>query len=88
VEADLTSQGVPLNTGVDVEHSRSDRSAVVDVPTEPFILAYQIVRLRKRGGGVTDEDHNKWGLFSDDHDGDDESDELLGWEIDWFPGCL
>jgi len=87
VEADLTSQGVPLNTGVDVEHSHSGRSAVVNVPTEPFILAYQIVRLRKRGGGITDEDHNKWGLFSDDREDDEESD-LLDWEIDWFPGCI
>jgi hypothetical protein len=87
VEADLTSQGVPLNTGVDEEHSHSGRSTVVNVPTEAFILAYQIVRLRKRSGGITDEDHNKWGLFSDDQDGDAESG-LLDWEIDWYPGCL
>jgi hypothetical protein len=85
--ADLTSQGMPLNTSVDVEHSHSGRSAVVNVPTEPFILAYQIVRLRKRGGGITDEDHNKWGLFSDDCEDNEESD-LLDWEIDWFPGYM
>jgi hypothetical protein len=88
VEADATSQGVPLNAGVDVEHSHSGRSTVVNVPTEPFVLAYQIVRLRKRSGGITDEDHNKWGLFSDDRDGDDESEDLLDWEVDWFPGYM
>jgi hypothetical protein len=88
VEADVTSQGVPLNAGVNVEHSHSGRSTVVKVPTEPFILAYQIVRLRKRSGGITDEDHNKWGLFSDDRDGDDGSDELLDWEIDWLSGYM
>jgi hypothetical protein len=88
VEADVTSQGVPLNAGVDVEHSHSGRSIVVNVPTEPFVLAYQIVRLRKKGGGITDEDHNNWGLFSDDRDYNEESDELLDWEVDLVPGYL
>ena len=88
VEADVTSQGVPLNAGADLEHSHSGRSTVVNVPTEPFVLAYQIVRLRKKGGEITDEDKNKWGLFSDDRDSNDESDELPDWEIDWFPGYM
>jgi hypothetical protein len=88
VEADVTSQGVPLNAGIDVERSHSGRSTVVNVPTEPFLLAYQIVRLRKKGGEITDEDKNKWGLFSDDRDGNDESDDLLDLEVEWFPGYM
>ena len=88
VEADVTPQGVPLNAGFDVEHSHSGRSAIVSAPTEPFILAYQIVRLRKKGKEVTDENHNKWGLFSDDCGSNDGPDELLDWEIDWLPGYM
>ena len=86
VEADVTSQGVPLKAGFDGEHSRSDRSAVFSATAEPLILAYQIVRLRKKRGELTDQDENKWGLFSDDRDCND--DELLDWEIDWLPGCV
>jgi hypothetical protein len=88
VQADVTPQGVPLNAGVDVEHLHSDRSIVVSATTDPLILAYQIVRLRKKRGGLTDEDKNTWGLFSDDRDCDAESDELLDWEIDWVPGYV
>lgn len=84
IEADVTSQGLPLNIGMDIDHTRSGRSTVVQVPTEPFILAYQIVRLRKKGTMVTDEDQNKWGLFNDE----DSSDPLADWDVDWYPGGI
>jgi len=88
VEADLTSQGVPLNTGVDGENSHSGRSTVISATTEPLILTYQIVKLRKKRGELTDEDKNTWGLFSDDRDCNDGSDELMDWEIDWLQGYV
>jgi hypothetical protein len=88
MEADVTSQGVPLKAGVDGEHSHSGRSTLVCATTDPLILAYQIVRLRKKRGELTDEDKNTWGLFSDDRDCNAESDELLDWEIDWLPGYV
>lgn len=84
VEGDLTSQGVPLNAGVDGEHAHSGTSTMVSVPTKPFILAYQIVRLRKKGANLNDDDQNKWGLFDDD----DSTDLLDDWDIDWFSGGI
>jgi hypothetical protein len=81
VEADFTSQGAPLNIGTDVEHAHSGRATVVSVPTQPFILAYQIVRLKKKGGSVVDTDMSRWGLFNDESD----TDVLEDWDIDWVP---
>lgn len=81
VEADITSQGVPLNVGVDGEHAHSGSSTVISVPTKPFIFAYQIVISLRKG---VNEDQNKWGLFDDD----DSSDALGDWDIGWFPGGI
>jgi hypothetical protein len=84
VEGDFTSQGVPLNTGFDVEHTRSGKATMVSVPTQPFILAYQIVRLRKKGGAVVDTDIDRWALFADEQ----QLDTLGDWDVDWVPGGL
>ncbi|KAK5110338.1 hypothetical protein LTR62_006046 [Meristemomyces frigidus] len=65
--ADLTSLSVPLAVGPAVEHTRDSSSKLSGVPTEPFILAYELVRLRKkRDGGVEEQDENTWALFNDE----------------------
>lgn len=84
IEGDLTSQGVPLNTGIDVEHALSGKNTIVSVPTQPFILAYQIVRLRKKGGNIVDTDMSQWALFSDE----EHEDALKDWEVEWMPGGM
>ena len=84
LEADVTSQGVPVNLGVAGEHAQSGTSSLGSVPIKPFILAYQIVRLRKKGTNIDDEDQNKWGLFDDDNS----IDLLDGWDVEWFSGGI
>lgn len=66
---------------MDGEQTRVGSSILDSVPVEPFILAYQTVRLRKKSGRVTDKE---WGLF-DDND-DDSSDPMDEWDVDWYPG--
>jgi hypothetical protein len=65
LSVDGGSVGVPVSLGPEAEYSRSRYSKLKGVPTEPFILAYEIVRLRvKRRGRVEERDEKGWALFS------------------------
>ena len=67
LSVDGTSAGVPLSFGPEGEHSHSSSSKLQGVPTEPFILAYEVVRLKmKRGGRVEDRDEKGWATFRSD----------------------
>lgn len=64
LSVDGTSNGIPLSLGPEAEHSHSSSSKLKGVPTEPFILAYEVVRLRmKRHGEVEERDEKGWALF-------------------------
>jgi hypothetical protein len=64
LSVDGTSNGIPLSLGPEAEHSHSSSSKLRGVPTEPFILAYEVVRLRmKRHGKVEERDEKGWALF-------------------------
>jgi hypothetical protein len=64
LSADGSSVGIPLSLGPEGEHSHSSSSKLKGVPTEPFILAYEVVRLRmKRHGRVEERDEKGWALF-------------------------
>jgi hypothetical protein len=64
LSVDGTSSGIPLSLGPEAEFGRSSSSKLNGVPTEPFILAYEVVRLRlKRGGKVEERDEKGWALF-------------------------
>lgn len=67
VSADLTSVGAPLNVGLDAGRQSASDSTLVAAPRERFILAYQLVRLRRKVfGGIKDSLVQKWALFDDD----------------------
>jgi len=64
LSVDGTSSGIPLSLGPEGEFSRGSSSKLQGVPIEPFILAYEVVRLRmKRGGRVEERDEKGWALF-------------------------
>lgn len=64
LSVDGSSSGIPLSLGPEAEFGRSSSSKLKGVPTEPFILAYEVVRLRlKRGGKVEERDEKGWALF-------------------------
>ena len=66
---DVTQMGAPLNIGSEAGYNRSSNTKLTGVPTEPFILAYEIVRLRaKKDGSVQEWDENKWAIFDDSKD--------------------
>jgi hypothetical protein len=65
LSVDGSSVGVPVSLGPEAEYSRSSSSKLKGVPTEPFILAYEVVRLRmKRHSEVEERDVKEWALFS------------------------
>jgi hypothetical protein len=65
LSVDGASVGVPVSLGPEAEYGRSSISKLKGVPTEPFILAYEVVRLRlKRRGRVEERDEKGWALFS------------------------
>jgi hypothetical protein len=65
LSVDGSSVGVPISLGPEAEYSRSRYSKLKVVPTEPFILAYEVVRLRvKRRGRVEERDEKGWALLS------------------------
>jgi hypothetical protein len=65
LSVDGSSVGVPISLGPEAEYGRSRYSKLQGVPTEPFILAYEVVRLRmKRRGEVEERDEKGWALFS------------------------
>lgn len=64
LSVDGSSAGIPLSLGPEGEVIRGSRSKLQGVPVEPFILAYEVVRLRmKRGGRVKERDEKGWALF-------------------------
>jgi hypothetical protein len=81
---DGTSVGVPLAVGPNAGYNRSSSMSHASVPTEPFILAYEIIRMRmKRDGTVKEHDENKWALFSDEESGCREQDHVADFEKHW-----
>lgn len=46
--ADVTSIGVPLNVGINGEFSQRHGKTLITSPKRPFILAYQLHRLRRK----------------------------------------
>ena len=85
--ADGTPLGVPVKVGPEVEIRKDEKSLLNAVPSQPFILAYQLIRIRRRkSNDLSVDDENRWALFNDDegnvNDADaNESSESL--EKDW-----
>jgi hypothetical protein len=67
LEADATQLGVPLSVGGEIGSTNKLSSKLENVPTRPFILAYQLRRIRRRvfRDSVDDAEENKWALFDD-----------------------
>jgi len=86
LSVDATQVGAPLNVGSEGEYSKASRSRLTDVPIEPFLLGYEIRRLRmRRDGSFSERDENKWALFDDETTrGDDAiiSEFERVWEVD------
>ena len=86
LSVDATQLGVPLNLGPEGGYSKASKSRLTDVPTKPFILAYEIRRLRmKKDGLVSERDENKWALFDDEATRGDEARTIEFeriWEVD------
>ncbi|KAK0290621.1 hypothetical protein LTR35_000052 [Friedmanniomyces endolithicus] len=56
-----------INAGPLAEHRVVKTSKLAGVPKEPFILAYELLRVRKKHDGTVEErDETKWALFSND----------------------
>lgn len=74
VTADATPLGVPLAAGGDIGFANIASSKLENVPTEPFILAYQLRRIRRKffSDSTTEGDENTWALFDDAGIGDEE----------------
>lgn len=67
VSADLTSVGAPINVGIKGDVGRDKSKALTQSPKQSFILAYQLLKLRKKLlGSVENEQETKWALFSDE----------------------
>jgi hypothetical protein len=74
LSVDATQLGAPLNVGLEGGYNKASKSRLTDVPSEPFILAYEIRRLRmKKDGSVSERDENKWALFDDETTRGDEA---------------
>jgi hypothetical protein len=81
---DGTSVGVPLAVGPSAGYNRSSSMSHASMPTEPFILAYEIIRLRmKRNGTVNEHDENQWALFSDEESGYRDRNHVAEFERQW-----
>jgi hypothetical protein len=81
---DGTSVGVPLAVGPNAGYNRSSSMSHESVPTEPFILAYEIIRLRmKRNGTVKEHDENQWALFNDEESVCQEKNHVAEFERHW-----
>ena len=66
---DFTQTGVPVNTGVGGGFDKTQNSTLAQLPKEPFVLAYQLIRIRKKlDGSLRDDDENQWALFHGDED--------------------
>jgi hypothetical protein len=79
--ADVTQVGVPVNAGVKGDVSREQNSTLVQAPKEDFVLAYQLLRVRRKFDRSLDAvEENRWALFNDD--GDDEGENELVEELD------
>lgn len=86
LSADGTQVGIPVKLGPEGEFHRDSSSKLANVPTQPFILAYEIIRLKmKRDGSVTEQDENTWALFDDETLLGEERDEAAAaaFERDW-----
>ncbi|KAK0256914.1 Anaphase-promoting complex subunit 1 [Friedmanniomyces endolithicus] len=82
--ADFTSLGVPINAGPLAEHKVVKTSKLAGVPKEPFILAYELLKVRKKHDGTVEErDETKWALFSDDGGNVVDDDGVEAFSKDW-----
>jgi hypothetical protein len=68
----VTQTGVPINTGVKGEIKRDENSTLTQVPKSSFILAYQLLRIRRKllDQSLDTAEENKWALFNDDAEAD------------------
>lgn len=93
VSADVTQMGVPVNAGVKGDVSSGENSTLVQAPKEDFVLAYQLLRLKRKLNRSLDAvEENRWALFNDDGDEDehelveeldvDHVTESFGWDED------
>jgi hypothetical protein len=79
--ADVTQVGVPVNAGVKGEVSNEQNSTLVQAPKEDLVLAYQLLRVRRKFDRSLDAvEENRWALFNDD--GDDEGENELVEELE------
>lgn len=82
VSADVTQMGVPVSAGVKGDVSKGENSTLVQALKEDFVLAYQLLRLRRKLNRSLDAvEENRWALFNDD-DGDDGGEDGLVEELD------
>lgn len=80
VEADAAQYGVPLAVGAEIGFADKASSRLESVPTQPFILAYQLRRIRRRvlRDSTKEADENTWALLDDTRMGNaDRAESLL-----------
>jgi len=72
VEADAAQFGVPLSVGAEIGFTDKASSTLESVPTKPFILAYQLRKIRRRvlRDSTKETNENTWALFDDTRMGD------------------
>lgn len=65
---DVTATGTPIKTGVKGEIRKNDDSTLSQTITSSFILAYQLLRVRRKfmDNTVDSGQENRWALFNDD----------------------
>jgi hypothetical protein len=81
--ADVTQVGVPVNAGVKGDVGSEQNFTLVQAPKEDFVLAYQLLRVRRKFDRSLDAvEENRWALFNDDGDDDDEGENELVEELD------
>jgi hypothetical protein len=81
---DATAAGVPLKVGMSIEMADAQNHEAGNTVREPFILAYQLRRLKLKGDGSLrkDKSFNNYALF-DDTDPDLDTDRVDSFELIW-----
>lgn len=66
---DVTQIGVPINAGIKGEASKMETTTPSQTPKEDFLLAYQLLRVKKKlGQRLNASEENRWALFNDDQE--------------------
>ena len=83
IGAGVSQTGVPINAGVRGDVGWSENSTLAQVPQEDFLLAYQLLRVRRKvRRGLYAVEENRWALFNDDGEDGGESEFLEEMDVD------